>query len=383
DPEDAERERALSDGKPWRYVAVVDRSRGDSWRWRAARVRRRVGLELHRRAGYGNVWQLGYCAPEMLALCRRRKPDLAIVHLEQALWVGRELLRRGVNVGIDVEDWYSEDQLPADRRDRPVALLRKWERELLLACRHKTTTSHALSEALAAEYGCEPPAVVYNGFPLRERETLDRRRERSPRGPVSLHWYSQTIGPGRGLEVLVDALEDRPVEVHLRGTLCPGYDETLRRRAAGGMRERIFFHPQVPHHELLARVAEHDVGVAAEIGYCRNKDLTISNKILHYLLAGVPVIASDTAGQREVAELCPEAVRLYRQSDPKSLARALDELLSDRDGLRRRRAAAWEAAERHFCWERSEPVLLESVERALSSAPTRSLPSGRVRCAAS
>src|ERR1039458_8105828 len=92
-------------------------------------------------------------------------------------------------------------------------------------------------------------------------------------------------------------------------------------------RSRVFLHDVVPHEMLLSRIAEHDIGFAGEEKYCRNKDLNVSNKILHYLLAGLAVVASDTAGQREIAERAPGAVHLYPSGRPDALAEQINRLL--------------------------------------------------------
>jgi glycosyltransferase involved in cell wall biosynthesis len=129
--------------------------------------------------------------------------------------------------------------------------------------------------------------------------------------------------------------------------------------------DRVFLHPLVPNEQLLSRLAEHDIGFAGEQIYCRNKDLTVSNKILHYLLGGLAVVASDTAGQREVATQAKGAVTLYEPGNPAALAQALRTLIDSPDGLARAKAASLPAAARTFCWERQEQVLLRNVENAL------------------
>lgn len=155
------------------------------------------------------------------------------------------------------------------------------------------------------------------------------------------------------------------VELHLRGRPAAGFDRWLADRAPDGWRERIFVHDVVANGELLSRIAEHDVGFAGEMKYSRSRDLTVTNKILQYLLAGLAVVASDTAGQREVADQAPGAVLLYPSGDPAALAAQLDALLGDPQRLVRAKAAAVVVAERTFCWERQEPVMLDVVRRAL------------------
>jgi len=125
-------------------------------------------------------------------------------------------------------------------------------------------------------------------------------------------------------------------------------------------------HGLVTNDALPARIAEHDIGFAGEQVYCANKDVTVSNKILHYLLAGLAVAASDTAGHREVAERAPGAVGLYPSGDGGALAAVLDGLLASRERLAAAQRAARDAAAGELAWSRQEDRLLEAVERGLA-----------------
>jgi glycosyltransferase involved in cell wall biosynthesis len=249
--------------------------------------------------------------------------------------------------------------------------LRSLEKTLLNVGAYSSCTSKVLSEALAAEYGCVPPVVVYNAFAWSERNLLDGElKDRRDAQLPSIHWFSQSIGPSRGLEDLFAALPyvAHEVEIHLRGRAVPGLEQWIGGQVPAAWRARIFIHDLVTNDELLSRIAEHDIGFAGEGTYCRNKDLTVSNKILQYLLAGLAVVASDTQGQREVAKSARGAVQIYRSGNPKSLAAKLNALLSSAEKLRRTKAAALAAAEKTFCWERQAPVLLQSVENALDAS---------------
>jgi glycosyltransferase involved in cell wall biosynthesis len=101
--------------------------------------------------------------------------------------------------------------------------------------------------------------------------------------------------------------------------------------------------------------------------FCRNRDLTVTNKLLQYLLGGLAVVASDTAGQREVANQASSAISLYPSGNPIVLADRLNALLNSRDRLQTAKAAALQAAQTVFCWERQEDVLLRRIHRALGS----------------
>jgi glycosyltransferase involved in cell wall biosynthesis len=345
----------------------------------ASRVRSRLGREVFRRLGVQNRWQLGYHARQLLTAARQVNARYCILHLEQALWVGMQLVKDGRRVGLDMEDWYSEDLLPEARSSRPLRMLRDLERRLLRKAAHTTCPSRAMGAALANEFGCPAPVVIYNAFPWSERLQLDGlMKDRRDTRRLSIHWFSQTVGPGRGLEDLVSALPlvEANCEIHLRGNLKPGFDRLVYQRAPEQWRDRIFFHSSVRNDELLSRIAEHDIGFAGEMKFCRSRDLTVTNKILQYLLAGLAVVASDTKGQIEVAEQAPEAIRVYRSGRPSDLADCLNQLLKSTEKLRAAKRAALSAAERDFCWERQQKPFLRAVGQALSeptTAPRRAL----------
>ena len=334
--------------------------------WR--RVRTRAGVDLNRYLHIENSWQLGPAVVELEKQSRIAKADYYIAHLEQGSWVGAQLHRSGSMVGIDMEDWYSEDLPLEARKYRPLKLLRDVERKLLTSGAHATCTSHAMSKALAAEFGCPHPTVLYNAFPWSDRAAMDGlSKDRRDRRLPSIHWFSQTLGHGRGLEDLVDALHllTHEAEIHLRGKPVSGFENWLAHRVPEEWRGRIVVHELVSNAELLSRIAEHDIGFAGETPLIRNKDLTVSNKILYYLLAGLAVVASDTAGQREVAAQATGGVFLYSSGDAPALAARLDALLGSTDALREAKASALDAAEQTFCWERQEQSLLEAINRAL------------------
>lgn len=360
---------------PFQFTPVIDLAKANS----VARVHRlicrlrsKAGQLAYRFGSLPNRWQLGYVIGALVRTARRRKADLFIAHSEAALFVARDLLACGCRVGVDMEDWFSEDLLPEARRHRPMRLLRDLERTLLRQGVHATCTSQAMSGALARAYGCPLPVVIYNAFQRSDRSSLDcrlkdRRDERIP----SIHWYSQTIGRGRGLEDLLAALPqlEHETEIHLRGDPVPGFDNWLSARVPESWRHRVFIHGLVQNEELLSRISEHDIGFAGEMKFCNSRDLTITNKILHYLLAGLAVVASDTAGQQEVAERAPGAVLLYPSGDTCALAARLNALLESKERLTVAKTAALRAAEQTFSWEEQEKVLLPSIMHAIGSSP--------------
>jgi glycosyltransferase involved in cell wall biosynthesis len=360
------RDQQLMTSVPFRYIPVFDTT-ADALSRTAARVRTKLGVVAHR-LGYENRWQLGHAYYALRGSKFVKSADLYIAHSEPAMAVAMDLLRRGCRVGLDMEDWFSEDLLPDARRFRPLRLLRFLEVELLTRAAFASCPSRAMSQVLSQEHRCAAPATIYNAFPLFERKSLDgAMKDRSNRRIPSIYWFSQTLGTGRGLEELLAALSfvKHKAEVHLRGNAAAGFKKWLFDHVPVGWRERIFIHPLVPNEELLSRIAEHDIGFAGELTFCRNRDLTVTNKILHYLLGGLAVVASNTTGQREVAEQARGAVFLYPPGDAYSIAEVFNVLLASPEKLTHAKACALRAAEQTFCWERQEKVLLEAIGRAM------------------
>jgi glycosyltransferase involved in cell wall biosynthesis len=365
------RDQAMLAQAPFRFEPVFDATLPGFFRTAAhtlRRARRKAANTVYGLTGWQGCDQLGYGIGRLLARARALKADLYIAHSEPALYVAWRLMQDGRRTGVDMEDWYSQDLLADARTHRPLGLLGGLESKLLVKGVYATCPSRAMSEALAVAYGGKPPAVIYNAFPMAERATIDRvRKDRRDIAVPSIYWFSQTLGSGRGLEDLFAALPllDRDVEIHLRGRVTSGMSDWVRSQTPGRWRERVVLHPLVPNQELTSRLAEHDIGFAGEQPYCRSRDLTVTNKILHYLLGGLAVVASDTAGQREVAMQSNGAVTLYEPGNPAALAHALRTLIDSPDALARAKAASLQAAERTFCWERQEPVLLQNIQDAL------------------
>jgi glycosyltransferase involved in cell wall biosynthesis len=338
------------------------------------RARAKATRTLCRWTGLRSTFQLGLTTRGLYREAAKIDAALYIAHLEPTLPVALTLLGAGKRVAVDMEDWYSEDLLPEARTHRPVLLLRRLERQVLQQVAHATCTSHAMSQALATAYGCPAPTVIYNSCRWADRASIDHLLEdRHNRRTPSIHWYSQTIGPGRGLEDLLDALPHltRDAEIHLRGNPVAGFEDWLSSRVPERLRDRIFVHGLVSNDRLLSRIAEHDIGFAGEMKFCRSRDLTVTNKMMEYLLAGLAVVASDTAGQREVAEQAPGATFLYASGEPLALASQLNALLESSDLLRRAKSAALCAAEQVFSWERQEHQFLETVAAAIGQPASR------------
>jgi len=323
--------------------------------WAARQACSRLGLESARTLGP---------AAALLRFARSFPADLTIVHTEIPIWAAQYLIHDGRRVAVDVEDWYSEDLLYADRQSRPIRLLQAAEKYALRHAAYSSATARSMADALVGAYQCPAPIVLRNSFPLQPRSRVDQP---AGTGVPRFIWFSQTIGPGRGLELFFAAWArtTQPSEVYLLGDLRAGYREKLLARLPPSRRGDLHFIPLVTPEQLPDKLAEFDIGLALEPRWPLNRNITITNKILQYLNAGLAVIATDTAGQKEVMAAAPDSGLLITAHETSENAQKLDQLLADPARLRATQVAARAAAEREFCWERETPRLLAAVARAL------------------
>jgi glycosyltransferase involved in cell wall biosynthesis len=334
------------------------------------RLRHRLARHWHQWTGRVLPRTLGPGAPELLRAARRLRADLTMVHSEPGLWVGRRLLEDGLRVGVDFEDWFSHDQLPDDRNQAVREALRALERHHLRHAHCCLATTQAMADALARDAGtARVPVVIPNSFPDDGGRVLPDRADGPGARAVSFYWFSQTIGPARGLEALAAALPLLRGDwvLHLRGALG-AHDAWFDALFPAALRARIHVLPPVSNAELPARSRAHDVGLALELPYCANKRLTASNKIHEYLRVGLAVIATATEGQAEVLRASPGAGMLVEAGDAAALAAAMQRLIDAPDALRECKRRSAEAGARVWDWSRFEPRLREALGAALAPA---------------
>ena len=327
------------------------------------RVRKRIAGELQSRFNFGTGWAISHSPGLMFKKAMQEDAAFYAAHLECAFYVGRDLIKAGKKVSFDFEDWYSRDYLvPA----RPVNLLEATQKYAIQNGLFCTAASNSMAFSLKDCYHSENKiTVVYNGFSIKNKKPkIDFIARDDGNERIKLLWFSRTIGAGRGLELLLKGLLvcDLGIELHLLGEMESGYLEFLEKEFANKPMHSLVIHPFMPHDQLDDFIGRFKIGLAIEEDINDNKRLTVSNKILQYLQAGLMVLASDTKGQREVAELFPNAVAIVDINNPDTLATAIVQLSKkERINVQQQK----EKFESIFSWEAQEIKLNSLIEQYL------------------
>ena len=317
-------------------------------------------------------WSLARVTPELQAAAFRFEATLYVAHYVGALTAaGAVAHEKGALLAFDGEDFesgYYEYKTGPRAIDRAVEGV---EREYLQRCCFVTAASPGIAAAYASKYGIPMPVTILNVFPLADRPL--QFRETKPDGPLKLYWFSQTIGPGRGLENVIHAmaaLRECAIELYLRGRCSSGYEERLRQLARQNELDlgRINFCPPAPADDMIRLSAEYDVGLALEQPDSPNRDLCLTNKIFSYLLAGNAVAATSTTGQKAIVDTLGPAAFLYEPADSDALARGLRFWHDDRSELQRARKAAWSLGTYPFNWDHEKSALVEVVNGVIRSS---------------
>lgn len=371
----AARDRELAAHRRWRLIHLdVARSGPSHRRWLAGAVRQSLS-----RAGFSAGFQVGAAADMAasrhlyeLADCIASEPsDVVIAHNLPALpAAGRAARRLGARLGFDAEDLHAEEVSEGPGAERHRRLASAVERFWLPRCDYLTASSDGIAREIERRYGVVRPHVVLNTFPQAMRSESAHQRDRVGPSP-SLYWYSQTLGPDRGLEDTVRAMAGLPgaVQLHLRGRADNGYRAHLTGIArAHGAEGKLHFHEPEPPDDMVGLAAQHDIGLATEQPVCVNKLLCASNKLFTYLLAGLAVAASDLPGQRQIIESAPGAGFLYTPGDPDGLRAGLWALLASPARLALAKERALAAALERYSWEYEAPRLVAYLSGVRGSA---------------
>ena len=229
-------------------------------------------------------------------------------------------------------------------------------------------TVHVL-DRVARRY--RPPKVVVRNLPpAGPRPSLPRPLPGCPARLV----YVGTVSTDRGALAMVDLageLRRRRVEavVRLVGPVHErGLAYALRQRIAeNDLTERVTLDGPVPYDRIRTVLDEADLGLCL-LEPTPNYANALPAKVLDYMAAGLPVVASAFPAWREYVADTGAGV-LVDPHDLSAVADAVQRLLGDPDRLRAMGRRGREAVETTYCWEKERGALLDFYARVLGVRP--------------
>lgn len=358
-------------GRPWKVAACIPFGPLAPRSWRVKQVLRqrvaRAALSAGLDAEVVREAEWHPASPDITSAALAVKADLYIAHYPAALpAAAKAAARHGARYAFDAEDFHLGDLPEIPEHEAEKSRLRAIEKRYLPGAAYVSAASPGIADAYAAEYGIVRPTEILNVFPLGHAPSSATPRGMVEPGP-SLYWFSQTIGPDRGLEAAVAAIGQAKSKPHLylRGRPVPGYIDHLKLTAGcAEIAARIHVLDIGPPVQMERLAAAHDVGLVAETALTRNRAICLTNKLFSFLLAGIPPLISDIPGQLTFARSCGLDDLIYSNRDAVALARRLDELLLRPQRLTQMRAKCFALGQDRYNWERESRLLLDLVRRS-------------------
>lgn len=279
------------------------------------------------------------------------RPDICQAHdldaLEAAALTSEAC---GAALVYDTHELWTEQ--PFIRSQPTVDYWNALEERLIHRCQAVLTVNRPFCEVLEKKYGVKVQAL-HNCQEYRPRPPhSEALRRRAGGRPVAL--YQGVLGLDRGLEQLIaSARHQSEVVIALRGY---GPLEGALQQLAEPFEHVLVLEPCRPE-EIIEKAAEADLGIIPFLPTCLNHYYNTPNKLFEYMLAGLPIAASDLPDLKRFVEGERVGV-LFDPFSPEDIARATVELWRDPEREERARRAH-EACRVRYNWEVEGRTLLD------------------------
>lgn len=180
--------------------------------------------------------------------------------------------------------------------------------------------------------------------------------------------YLGGLSVARGARLLVDimqALRQRHPRIRL---LClgPFNEPEVERKVRAYARQRqvdgcMAFLPRVAHEQVAGFLHRARVGLIPWQPVPQMLKMCYPNKVFEYMACGLPVVASDLPGLRQLIEPAQCGI-LVRAEEAPAHAAAIATLLDDPDAAREMGERGRVFAQAHYAWRQEANVLLDCYE---------------------
>jgi glycosyltransferase involved in cell wall biosynthesis len=237
------------------------------------------------------------------------------------------------------------------------ALSKMLERALIGACDEAIFVSASIESWYRQRYRLARTSVVYNApaAPVPAQTAYFREKFEIP-ADKAIFLYLGKLGPGRGLEPLLAAVERVPEAVLVvmgYGPLKSVVAQTAKRS------DRIHLHAAVAPEAVMGLAASADFGVSVMEPDSLNHDYAMPNKLFEYAMAGLPVLVTNT---REQAALVSthRIGAVAAAATPDGIAAAMRELIEADAGAF---GPGLAQVQRQYSWQAQEAKLAEVYRR--------------------
>ena len=231
----------------------------------------------------------------------------------------KKLFNKNVKIVYDAHEYETETNgLTGIRK----TLSKMAERYMIKYANKVITVSNAIADEYVKLYNIEKPALVLNTPPYKKIEKKDIFREtfNIPKDKT-IFLYQGGLSSGRGIEILLETFKQlnkgegrrekgegnnilQPSTFNLQACIIfMGYGELEDEiKRASKEYDNIYFYPAVSPDILLEYTSSADFGILFYENNCLNHYYCSPNKMFEYLMAEIPVIASNLYEMKRLVE---------------------------------------------------------------------------------
>ena len=349
-------------GKNWKAIRLAGDPGGKRFTWFLSRTIFKISRFILQKTGtYKFLANLAIARSSYFLIqgAKKQKADLYIAHNLGALPAAAKTASRYKKpYGFDAEDFHRQE-VSDNSNSFHYKLCKHLEDKYLPKADYITAGSPLIAAQYATLYKRRITSLL-NVFPKKAAITNINNQKTS----LKLFWFSQTIGPNRGLELIIEAIGvlNLGIEFHLLGNITQKYQGDMANLAKTFEinKNKLFFYGPVNPDELFKIAAQFDIGLASETGFCLNNSIALSNKIFTYILSGLAIVASNTPAQKGFMDQYPETGKIYE--DAAQLAEILNRYHQNRELLYETKKNAFKAGQNQLNWEIEGKKFLNVIE---------------------
>lgn len=289
------------------------------------------------------------------------KADLYIAHnlgaLPAAVFASKYNRAR---IGFDAEDFHRYET--SDEENNIDVKRNKFLEERYIPQTNYLTAASPLIAAVYEQIFKKNTVSILNVFEPFAKTTKETKGQK-----IKLFWFSQTIGPKRGVEEIIKAinLSKYDFELYLLGEVNDAYRQKLTSMLSSS--GTLYFLAPVAQQHLFSIATTFDIGLATEIGIPYNRDICLTNKIFTYIQAGLATIATDTTAQADLMNQHEKIGFNFRQGDVHQLASLLNLYHENRTLLFEHQQQAYLLGQNTFNWTIESKKFLKVIHQTLSN----------------
>jgi len=282
------------------------------------------------------------------------------IHVAPPAWAASRLRR--AKLVYDAHELYGEPHSRGVIARVAARVSGRTERFVVRRSDVVITTNASRAEALHKRYGREDVAVLAN-VPVRVEKVVPLDPGYPQGVPVALY-QGGIYARSRAFREVIAAVADLDVHLVIIGFGREADVQLVQRWADEyAVSAKVHLLPPRPFEELVRTAAAASIGLVPVKADSLNNYLGDTNKLFEYLMAGLPVAASDLPEiRRVVTQGDPPVGEIFDPSSPASIAEAIRRVLSDEAAYELRRKEARRLALEQFNWNLEERRLLGLYE---------------------